>query len=718
MDFETEKLKEALRDAYREPLWIPDSGLDGDALRAGTEKILSREGVPFADVKADFLCFLLENARVAYRTGQRFLDRVDGEDLAEKLLADRNAWLKRRCAGILRENEGLIKSRAASPSADFGHLAPDWDRVLTLGIPGILEDLKAKAASQTDPDKRAFFARSVRVYGSMKVCLERMARCAETLTGENSPEAGDLLSLSRGAPRTMAQAMQLTLFFYRVQSLLETAKIRSLGGLDRLYYPFYKHDLESGIASEAQLRDLIRRFYLQISAMEVIANTPFYVCGRLPDGGDATNPLTYILLEEYAALDIYDPKIHVLYHDGLDPELIRMILKMIRSGKNSVLFLNLDAAVSALEKVGVEPGDARRVIVYGCYEPAAEGTEIPATCGGRINLAKALEYALYDGTDPVTGYRAGLGTGSVFTDFDAFFDAVKKQIRFIADRCMSVISAFEPYYSDVCPAPILSGAFESCLERGRDVFDGGAKYNNTSVVCAGFATLADSLVVIKDLVYTQKKISLSELGELLKKNWEGGEDLRLSCLKDFAKFGNSQPEADRIAGEIFALLAGCVNNRPNGRGGVFRLGLFSIDWRFAMGERTGATPDGRRRGETLSKNLCPSPGQDKNGVTAYLNSLRCVDSTEVPDGYVADVTLHCSAVRGEDGLAAFAALLKTFMKRKGFSVHFNVLDPGTLKAAQAQPEKYPNLQVRLCGWNVRFIDLTKAEQDEFILQAH
>ena len=219
------------------------------------------------------------------------------------------------------------------------------------------------------------------------------------------------------------------------------------------------------------------------------------------------------------------------------------------------------------------------------------------------------------------------------------------------------------------------------------------------------------------MVFDEKLVSFDEFKNILLSNWESDLKLRLKAQNRYAKFGNNADEADRIAAAVYNRFADTINGRKNGRGGVFKCGMFSVDWRYWMGETTAATPDGRLSGEPLSKNLAATVGKDKNGVTAYLNTLLKLDSSKCSDGYVADVVLHQSAVKGEDGMAAFRALLLTFMEKGGFSVHFNVLSPSALINAQKEPEKYRNLQIRLCGWNVRFVDLEKHQQDEFIKQS-
>ncbi len=714
-----ESARAALALQYKEHRWDEESGLSPQQLR---EQLAGRfsPGTHSAETaKSGILAFLLRNAQVEIHPDEFFADKLNHDDITAELM---QPWLQAvlpQMEAIAAPSRDLLRSTAVFAETDFGHLAPDWNFVIRAGLPGILARLEETRRSfAADAQQQAFFENGIAVYHALQCCLCRMADAALRLgTQKGAFVAGNLRHLAHNAPATLAQAMQLTLFFYRIETFMEGGIVRSLGGLDRLYNDFYQADLDSGRFTEAQLRELTDDFLYKICAMGVTANLPFYICGRLPNGSDATNRYTFVLLEEYRKLDIHDPKLHVMYHKNISPAVVRYILETIREGKSSFVFINTEKAAQALEAIGIAPEDAARVIVYGCYETSAEGQELPATCGGKLNLAKAVELALFDGEDPVLKTQTGLHTGTEHADFESFYDAVKQQLAFMAQTCIRIISAYEPFYPDCFPAPMLSATFGSCVRKGLDIFAGGAVYNNTSIVCTGMATLADSLAAVKKLVFEERAITLQQLREVLAADWQGAEALRLRCLNDCPKFGCNDNAADAFAADITRHLSGLINGRPNGRGGVFRLGMFSVDWRFYMGEATGATPDGRRARQPISKNLCASLGQDKRGVTALLHSILQLDAALLPDGCVADVVLHASAAKGEDGLAALNGLLLAFMLRGGFAVHFNILDPETLRRAQREPDKYRNLQVRLCGWNVYFVDLSKREQDEFILQS-
>lgn len=678
-------------------------GMSLDELKVSLNQVKEKyKNESISKIKAELIAFILGNAGIDICDGDIFAFRINhGDFMIDFLNANKS---NPECAKITESIKNYNETKTFYADMDFGHIAPDWQYVLDKGISGIIGDLEEESKKHTEKGKNAYYNDRIYVYNAIKKFFLRYSELALETGGKKGQFIADNLRfLAENPPATLAQAMQLMLMIYIIQTKLDTVIVRSLGGLDRMFYPFYKSDLESGRYKREELEEILKYFYFDISCMKVTANMPFYICGVDENGNDTSNEFTFILLDVYRQLDIYDPKIHIMYHENINRDIVNIVLEMIREGKNSFVFMNTKLASDALEAIGVSSDDAKRVIVYGCYEPAAEGTEIAATCGGMVNLVKAVENVLYSGKN--------------FDMFEAFYDAVVNEIISYTKLCMDTIAAYEPNYKNVCPSLIMSPTFKDSRENGIDVYEGGARYNNTSIVGVGLATLVDSLVVIKRVVFEGKLKTLDELKEILLSNWEKDEKLRLTVKNRYAKFGNNNKEADSLATDIYEQFANVINGKKNGRGGVFRCGMFSVDWRYFMGRKTGATPDGRKSGEPLAKNLAASLGQDKKGVTSYLNSLLKLDGKKCPDGYVADVVLHSSAVQGEDGMAAFKGLLDTFMKNGGFSVHFNVLNKETLINAQKEPDKYRNLQIRLCGWNVLFVDLNKEQQDEFIKQS-
>lgn len=685
---------------YTHTVWDEASGLSPEVLEHHCRELAGDPATSFADAKAQIMAYILENARLERNPEDIFADKLCHGGIVVRLYQERSEYLVQHemqdqlsCIGAFPfEGAYMARDGAYVVSTDFGHLAPDWDFVIREGLPGILHALEQGSG--------AFYEHSLLVWRAVRRYVLRLAEhkrregsqfCAENLT-----------AIADHAPRTLAQAMQLTLIVYRLENELEGAIVRSLGRLDRMYAECYRNDLNSGVYAEADLRCLMRHFLYKLSTMQVIANVPIAICGTDPGTGtDCTNDLTRMMLEEYDALHLYDPKFHVFWHDAIRRDVYEKILDMVRHGHNSFVFVNGDVVTKALMHIGVAPADAKNYAIYGCYEAAAAGKEIPASCGGRINLPKAIEWALEEDTE----------------SWEAFLVCLKKHLKTMLDECMQTIALWEPYYDRLCPAPMLSATFDGCRRTGTDAFSGGVEYSNTSIVASGIGSLVDMAMAVKHILFEEKRLTQGQLREILSRNWTGSEALRHHCALNCPKYGCSDPEADALTAELTRFLSDAINGRPNGRGGVFRCGMFSIDWRIPFGKRLGATSDGRFAQEPLSKNLGASVGKDVQGVTALIGSAAKIDQTRIPDGAVLDLLLHPSAVSGEEGLVAVEALIHTYFEMGGFSAHVNVLDADTLRRAKAEPERYQNLQVRLCGWNVRFVDLSAVEQDDFIRQA-
>lgn len=716
-----DKCKNTILNMYAGNNWNESSGLSAEELKIGCDRIFScLTDFGVSRTRSELMAYILENAMLEVCPDDFFADKINHNGILGTYL-----WKSLVPAITKPVNESvtdampLISCVAIEASTDFGHIAPDWSFLIEYGITGVIDRLeKYRNEKISKGEDVSYYDDCLRVYRAIIVYMKRLAKlCREYDSVKMHFVADNLEALTLHAPETLAQAMQLTIVIYTLQTFLENANVRSLGGLDRLYLKFYRNDKENGRFTEEQLRELIRYFFIKLSGMKVAANTPFYICGRNPDGTDATNELTYVLLEEYAKLGVYDPKIHVLYHFNVPRRLTNMILELIHNGTNSFVFLNADLAERALCKIGIDKEDAKKVIVYGCYETASEGEEVPSTCAGRINMPKILELFLNYGASFDNTAELSKKPSGVYSDFNDFFNAFKEFLCYCVRVCMDTISGYEVNYRNAFSAPILSATFKSSVQKGLDVFYGGAKYNNTSIVCSCLATVADSLAIVKRMVYDKKERTYDELLRILKSNWEGEEKLRLRCASDPCKFANNNSEVDYIAADICDCLAKQINGYPNSRGGIFRFGMFSIDYRFRFGRVTGALPDGRFAGEPMSKNFSATVGNDRSGVTAFLNSVLKVKGEDIPDGCVADVVLHSSATRGDEGLTAMHSLLDSFISRGGFAIQFNVTNSELLRKAQTEPDKYKNLQIRVCGWNSRFISLSKAEQDEFIAQS-
>ncbi len=711
---------QAVATYVRQPQWIEGSGDEPDALMNRLSVLRqSLRGQPPMRVKAELFACFLEHTRLAENPGVIFMDRIDHAGLSWKLRSEWQKEKERDIAPPLRATDAARSAGLLDGIADFSHTCPDWPRMLSLGVPGVIRALeenrdtwRAKGISAEQED---FYAGSLRAWRSVATLLRRMSVEGEkrAASPESRMACGLTRALAERAPETLAEALELIVLIYAIQTGIEGTQVRSLGRIDRDLQPFWQHDLEAG-CPRGELEEVIRFFIAHFVAIDHPNNVP--VC---LGGAEGITEFGMALLDVYEQTGAYTPKVQIRVTGALPDETIMQIMDRIRRGHSSYVFISDEAVRRGLEYVGVSPADSDDYIPVGCYEPLVSGKELPCTCAGTLNLLKCVELALHNGRDAATGRQLGPKTGEAaqMATYEAFEAAVKAQIAAGMAAVERRVLAFEQIMPDVNPSPLFSGSIESCVRIGRDAYAGGMVYNTTSVNCIALANLVDSLIVVRRFVYEEKRVSPDMFVRLLDADW-ADDPLFLAQVRNLSgRYGSGSPEAAALARSFVDYCASLICGRPNGRGGVFRMGLFSIDWNISYGKLTAATPDGRRAGEALAKNLGAAVGMDRDGVTALISQAAGIDAAKAVNGCVLDVMLHPSAVQGRDGLKAITALLKAYCRQGGQAIQFNVFDAGTLRAAQAHPEQYATLQVRVCGWNACFVNLSRESQDLFIQQA-
>ncbi len=427
-------------------------------------------------------------------------------------------------------------------------------------------------------------------------------------------------------------------------------------------------------------------------------------------------PLSYLAMELFYELNQPDPKLSIKINAQTPAAFKRLVAKCLRDGRTNMVIVNDELTLQAIQDRGIPAKDSYQYLLIGCYEPAIEGQEVGCNMCVKFNLAKAVELALCNGTDPLTGEKIGLETGECedFPDFDTFYAAYEAQLAQQLQDVQEAVRGYERHWDRINPEPFLSATFPSCLAAGRDISQSGAAYNNTGSMGGGLANAADSLMAIKQLVYDEGRYTLSQLREILRSNFQGHEYDRLYMLRRVPKWGNNQPDVDALACRIAASYTSRVNGVPNGRGGRFNASMFTLDHCFSLGHHTGALPDGREAGHYIAKGIGAMTGQDRGGVTAQIQSVTKLDFRKIPNGSVLDIYLHPSAVDGEKGLDTLVQLIETYFRGGGYGIQFNILNAEELRQAQQHPEEYATLQVRVCGWNVYFVTLNEEQQNHFI----
>lgn len=614
---------------------------------------------------------------------------------------------------------GELEANAVSTMwPDYDHSVPYWDRILALGFVGLLQESEKARGMQIalTPEMDAFYEGIKITYEAVLHFLHRLEHMAEKQ--ENRKMATALHQLQCGAPTTFYEALLTDYIYFMLSEHIEGLQARSLANFDRVFYPFYKHDRENGI-SEETLRQELAAFFLQFMSIGNYWGQPVYLGGCTADESTVINELSYVFLDVYDKMGIYNPKLQIKVADSTPKAFLQKALDMIRRGNNSIVFVS-DATIRAsLLRSGATADEARMCDISGCYEYCVQGGI--AIGMQYVNLLKPLEFALHKGCDGISGKAVGLPCPDVaeYADFDAFFAEYKRQLVGIIDKVMATVNIFEDYLYEINPQSLLSATYPTCLERGKDALGGGANPSLTSMQFGFMANAADSLTNIRKYVFEKNLLTLTELRNILDKDFAENEKLRRILEMDPDKYGNNRDIPDGIATEIANIAYSHVEGRPNAlrRGGHWICGFHVARMSYNWVNKTASSPDGRRRGEELSKNLSAAMGRNKEGATAAILTTTKIDATRFTSDGCLDLGLLPSAVQGDDGLEAMLGLLTTFIKRGGHAMHINVFNADTLRQAQKEPEKYKDLQIRVCGWNVLFNNINKPEQDGFIRQA-
>lgn len=709
-----ETVRESLETQYQHPRIDPDSGLGQSELEAEIFAYYeAHKDQPLILTRAGVLDLVMRKSRIGIDPDDWFADHLEGRSLPARL-RDRIAGEVRRAmpADVMESVQRFSETGTFVSMLDTSHTSPDWESLLALGPAGLrIRALNALNSAQNGEQKN-FYTAAAAAFESMCALIRRFAELAEKRSAVRVLDT--LRAIAVHPPETFQQALQLALIYDTCQET-EGEPVRSQGIFDRLFIRFYRHDLEAGILTRGQAKELLKFFWTKFYAQMHPNGKNFCFGGLSAPGADGCNELTELCFEVHHELNRINPKLSFRVHRNTPERILRRVTDCVRSGRTAIVFSNDDVAFEMLRRRGKEERDRYNYVLIGCYEPAVTGREMCCSMAAWGNLVKPLE-AVFGSGCTFDGVRIGpeCALPANYAEFEAEY---LRQLDYVLVTAMANTRAFERTWKDVNPSPLLSGTMTACIESGRDISDAGTRYNSSGVMCAGLGTVVDSLAAVKLLVDDRKLCTLAELGEALKKNWDGYEALRLQAQKRAPKWGNGDPEADAVGKRVADFVTHRINHTPNERGGTFQAGLWSINHNFTFGDKTAATPDGRRAGEPLSRNSSSSIGMEKNGVIALMNSISGLDLAECPDGAVLDVMLHPSAVAGPGGAEVIAGLIRGYFASGGLSIQFNILNAEDLKKAQKDPEKYANVQVRVCGWNSKFVNLSTEEQNAFIAQA-
>lgn len=613
-----------------------------------------------------------------------------------------------------------------------GHIAPDCVGWLQKGPAGLAMQFR-EALEGARGDKKDFYEAVVVVLEAASSYMLRYAELAENQAGDsNSMKENNRIcrKLAAHPPESFHEALQSLWFLFVLLQAESNASSFSPGRMDQYLYPFLERDLEEGriTLSEAQL--LLEHLWLSFNKIVYLRNSDgaryfagFPIGFNVAIGGldkkreDASNLISWMCLKAQEHIGLPQPNLSVRLHKDSPDDFIDYASRVIGLGSGMPQIFNDESIIPALENVGISHSDALNYAVVGCVELTTPGNNLGWSDAAMFNLVKALEMALNNGVCLQTGEQIGPSYGSLedFKSYEDLEEAFRKQMDYYIDRMMGICDFVDRAHAKVVPSPFLSSVIDSCLEKGMDVTAGGAKYNLSGIQLIQVANVADSMAVIKQLIFEEKSLTSTELMNALRKNWDGEEKLRQRVLRHVPKYGNDVEWVDAIGNKWVAYFAGRMKEFENARGGRYHTGLYTVSAHVPMGKNVGASADGRLAATPLADGgISAMYGRDEKGPTALLNSVSRINSLPASNGTLLNMKFLPEFFKSEEDRKKFSAMLKSFVRLKIHHVQFNVVNKEDLLAAQENPEAYKGLTIRVAGYTAYFTELARDLQDEII----
>jgi len=706
------------------------------------ESYQSTEGQPQVIRQAKAFAHLLDNIPIEIYPDELIVGahpKGSPSEEEEKIIREsQQYWIGKtigdRVSPILTQKErDAIHARVYTSSSKTGHMTPDFEKVLKVGIKGIREEVSCEIenlelSDPTRSKKAAFLQAAAIALDAVCVFAKRYAdealRIAEKET--DASRKAELIRISeicRKVPmepaETFHEACQVTWLAHLLVCFEEGESHAAFapGRFDQYVYPYYKNSIESGELTKSEAAELIDCLWIKFNEIGNEIPQTMTLGGTKRDGTIGDNELTILCMDSTERLKVLNPSLVLRYHDNTPQPVMDRACKLLKTGIGFPQFYNDELMYRSMLYAGATEEDARDAVPGGCVELSIQGKTNPWV-GNFFNLPKCFLLALNNGIDPLSGKQIGLQTGDIdsFKTFEDVMNAYKCQVAYFMELMAASENSHDIAQAEVTPFPFLSSIVSDCIKKGMDITSGGARYNFTEVQGVGIANTADSLAAIKKFVFQEKIITLKELVKTLNENFENNESLRQRLVNDVPKYGNNEPFVDDIAKEVVYNFYEEVEKYDNPRGGKFLPGLLTWTLAEGFGSITGATPDGRKSGDVFSDSIGAAQGRDIQGPTALIESITEIDYTPVVGGLSFNMKFSPTVLISEDSMDKFQSLIDTYFKLDGMQTQINVVDRQTLLDAQSSPEKYRNLIVRVSGWSARFVTLSKALQNDIILR--
>ena len=644
----------------------------------------------------------------------------------------------------------------------FGHVVPDYPRLLEKGLRGILAEAVAQRPNAQSAEEHAFLdsveivLQAVTDYAGRLAarCDQEAASCPDpSRSAELRQMAADLRQVPAGPAQTFWQALQSVWLLHMI--FHATFNGNAMGRLDQYAWPYLRADLESGRLGWEQAAELVDCFCLKFNErakttdeqlpearieedLSFVGRTRHHTSSQLgtrrdridatnhwlqnivvggltPEGEDGTNPLTYIFLESYRRNKMTNPLLTVRLHRSSPEELVHYVCEVLKDGGGMPALFNDEQLVPALERIGIPTPDARDYTNDGCWEVIIPGrTDFRFQ---RLSMMLCLEWALNRGVSRIGGAMEGMDTGDprAFSCYEEVWNAFLAQMdHMIGGLVQHVVDSINNRYT-ISPVPLLSALIEGAIPSRCDMTAGGARYRTFGMLAESAAHTIDSLTAIKKVIFEDRLANMAELRDALDANFEGYDSLRAKLLAA-PKYGNDDPYADAVGRELIDAFTATVARHAKVHESKIRFpcGVATFSWYIGIGEGLGASSDGRLSREPVSSNFSPALGRDRDGIPGAILSYATMHNCNLPAGGPLDLRLNRHLVQGDEGTERMAALVRSFVETGGNMMTLTVVDTEELRAAQREPEKHKSLRVRMGGWCAYFTMLSREQQDHHI----
>jgi len=603
-----------------------------------------------------------------------------------------------------------------------GHIIIDYPRLLNNGLGALVAEMREHCARDAH---NAFYAAALLLLEASQRHILRYASLAEALAvNSDAPRREELLKIAdisrhnaQHKPQTFWQACQLFWYMNVILQYESNASSLSIGRFDQYMLPFYQASLSQG-EEPAFLKELLESLWVKCNDVVLLRSTSSaryfagfptgytaLLGGLTESGRSAVNVLSFLCLDAYQSVQLPQPNLGVRVNELIDRSFLLKTAETIRLGTGIPQIFNDEVVVPAFLNRGVSLEDARDYAVVGCVELSIPGKTYGLHDIAMFNLLKVMEIAMQE------------NEGNAGLTYEELLEHIRSKINHYIALMAEGSNICDIGHRDWAPVPLLSSFISDCLDAGKDITEGGARYNFSGVQGIGIANLSDSLHALKGLVFEQQRLSFNELLAVLKANFAtpDGEKIRARLINRFEKYGNDIDDVDNISAELLRHYCKEVEKYRNPRGGQFTPGSYTVSAHVPLGAVVGATPDGRFAGEQLADGgLSPMLGQDMQGPTAVLKSVSKLDNYLLSNGTLLNVKFTPATLEGDAGLQKLADFLRAFTQLKLQHIQFNVVNADTLREAQQRPQDFAGLVVRVAGYSAFFVELSKEIQDDII----